>query len=144
VLGKETSPAVKFQFDYGSVAIISEPPGASIRRDTKTIGRTTMDGRPFIVTNVPPGAVTFELTLDQYETAILKGTVSNRQTLQLSARLRRSEIVKPAETIVVAATNTVTPPVVSTGEVEFRAEPVTASVSTRAGRSWGKPLPMAP
>src|SRR6185369_10970892 len=39
VLGKEQLPAVKFQFEYGSVAINSEPPGASIGKDAKTIGR---------------------------------------------------------------------------------------------------------
>ena len=144
VLGKEQLPAVKFQFEYGSVAINSEPPGVSIRKDGKTIGRTTMDGRPYVVTNVPPGAVTFELTLEQYETTILKGMVSNGQTLQLSARLRRSEIVNPAETKVVTASKTVTPPVVNTGEVEFRAEPVAASIFDARGNELGQASPDNP
>jgi hypothetical protein len=144
VSGKDTSPTVKFQFDYGRVELNSEPPGASIRRDTKTIGRTTMDGQPFVLTNVPPGAVSFELALDQYETAILKGMVSNGQTLNLSARLRRSEIAKPVETNVVVESKTPTPPVMSTGEVEFRVDPVTASIFDSSGNELGQASPDSP
>ncbi|MEO8427408.1 MAG: PEGA domain-containing protein [Verrucomicrobiota bacterium] len=80
---------LQFQFPYGSVAILSDPPGATIARDRVVVDRTPLDGRPFFITNVPPGLVKYQLNLDQHESADLVGVVTNRQQLVLRATLRQ-------------------------------------------------------
>jgi len=154
--GKGTVPKVHFRFQYGNVVIESEPPGAAINKNGVSIGRTGLSGQPFQLTEIAPGPISFELKLDQYEPMVLQGIVSNAQTLELSAQLHRSEIAKTSEVHNVATNKVVqttvtnpppitnSAPVVSTGEIEFRAEPIAAYVFDPAGKELGQASPGSP
>ena len=81
-------PRLDFRFPYGSVAIKSEPPGATISRDGVEIGKTAADGSPFVVPIVAAGLeVKYELTLSDHLAKSVRGVVTNGQRLVLSETL---------------------------------------------------------
>jgi hypothetical protein len=81
-------PRLHFRFPYGSVAIKSEPPGATISRDGVEIGKTAADGSPFVVPIVAAGLeVKYELTLSDHLVKPVRGVVTNGQRLVLSETL---------------------------------------------------------
>ena len=63
-----------------------------LARDRVVVDRTRLDGRPFVISNVPPGLVKYQLNLDQHESADLVGVVTNRQQLVLRATLRHVRV----------------------------------------------------
>ncbi len=80
----QTNPAqASWKFSNGNVLITSTPAGATV---------TTSDGRnlgvtPVTVNDVPPGDVSYTLTLDGYDPATLSGKVEGGKTNTLDTTL---------------------------------------------------------
>ncbi|MCB1066332.1 MAG: PEGA domain-containing protein [Verrucomicrobiae bacterium] len=81
VKGDETTEAA-FNFDYGSVSIDSQPPGATVVSNGTPIGRT-----PYKARIVKPGPKSFEVTLAQHRSTTFSGEVKPGQSLNFDARL---------------------------------------------------------
>ncbi len=158
VVQSGTPSTVHFQLAYGSVAIKSQPPGATILKHGVALGRTTMDGQPFVISNVAPGLVAYQLKLEQYEPADVTGFVRKLARLELSATLNRSETVSPTNVVSIPA-NVVSVPTnipeparpVSDGTIELRAAPGPALIIGSDGKERGRAfadtplkLPLAP
>jgi hypothetical protein len=94
----------------GTVKITSAPGGAAILLDGKEIGHT-----PWVLDEVPPGAVEYELKLAGYKTARLEGSVQPGQRIFLAARLERSLAPEPGK----AWTNSLGMNFVPVGNVRF-------------------------
>jgi hypothetical protein len=71
-------------------------------------------------------------------------TVTNGRSLQPTAELRRNETPNTMETAPVVTNNTSVPPVARTGEVEFRAEPLAATIFDASGNQLGQASPLNP
>ena len=83
-----------FQFAYGSVAIKSEPPGATIRAQGAPIGKTLSDSLGYLIPIVPAGTeVSYDLILDDHATKTVRGVVTNGQRLVLTETLPLSKDV---------------------------------------------------
>lgn len=84
--------AVNFEFANGSVKITSAPGGATVLRDGKVIGQT-----PLLIEEVKPGDVSYELRLDGYKPAILKGTVIAKEQAFLAQHLDKKAGPEPGK-----------------------------------------------
>ncbi len=76
------SNRVEFRFDYGSVALESDPPGAAVVSDGRPLGRT-----PLILSVVPPGEHRYELSKEGFRAATIGGMVESGAKLRFSAAL---------------------------------------------------------
>jgi len=77
-----------FQFKYGSVAIKTDPGGATISRDGAVVGKTPADGTEFVIPVVAAGVeVKYELSLEERLPQVVQGVVSSGQRLALTASL---------------------------------------------------------
>jgi hypothetical protein len=72
------------QFTYGSVAITSDPSGASVSENGKVLGIT-----PITVDQLPAGSHTFVFSLSDYKTTSASADVSANAVANLSATLQR-------------------------------------------------------
>ncbi len=79
--GREQSQ--HFQFDYGSVIITSDPPGAEVEINGQKVKT------PYTVAVIKPGEVKYQLNLDEHESTDVGGKVITRQPLKLHAPLKR-------------------------------------------------------
>jgi hypothetical protein len=79
-----------FEFAEGSVKIISAPGGAQVLQDGREMGRT-----PLLLEDVKPGPVNYELRLDGFKSASLRGVVEAKRQTFLDARLERITTVDP-------------------------------------------------
>ncbi len=132
--GKSTR--VHFQFAYGSIAIQSDPAGATILRDGAVIGKTGTNGQPFVIAAVAPGNVRYQLKLAQYEPVILSGTLANHQRLGLSATLlRESAAVTPSAGGGGGTLSSLSP---REGIVELVSDGVPATIVDGNGRELGR------
>lgn len=77
------SAEVSFQFDYGSVSLESEPPGAAVVSDGMPLGRT-----PLTLPVVPPGQHTYEFSRDQHRPSSLSVTVEPGARMNFSTKLK--------------------------------------------------------
>jgi len=94
VVQSGTPSRLRLQFAYGSVAIKSQPPGATIRSGPTILGKTTTDSTGFLIPVVPAGTeVAYELSLEDHATRTVRGVVTNGQRLVLSETLPRSSDV---------------------------------------------------
>ncbi|MGC3992304.1 MAG: PEGA domain-containing protein [Chthoniobacteraceae bacterium] len=93
ILRNETAArTLDFGPGSGTVKITSAPGGASILQDGKEIGHT-----PWVIEEVPPGEVSYEVRLEGYKPARLEGGVQSGQRLFLAARLERSLAPVPGQ-----------------------------------------------
>jgi len=93
ILRNETAArSLDFGPGSGTVKITSAPGGAAILQDGKEIGHT-----PWVIEDVPPGEVTYEVQLAGYKPARLEGGVQSGQRLFLAARLERSLAPVPGQ-----------------------------------------------
>jgi hypothetical protein len=87
------SAKLHFKFPYGSVAITSEPPGASIKRGDTEIGKTPTE-IPVVASGVE---VVYELSMLEHVSRTVRGVVTNGQKLLLSDSLPLSRDVGRVE-----------------------------------------------
>jgi PEGA domain len=81
-----------FKFAYGSVAIRSDPPGATIRSQTGVVGKTPADPGGFVIPVVPAGTeVKYELEVADRAKKTVSGVVTNGQWLILTETLPLSK-----------------------------------------------------
>lgn len=73
---------VDFRFEYGSITLESQPPGAAVVSRGKPLGRT-----PLTLAVVPPGEYTFELSKEQHRAAVVSGKVEPGIALHFDAAL---------------------------------------------------------
>ncbi len=73
----------KFSFDYGSVSISSDPPGADVFVNGEPVGKT-----PLRQPVVRPGEYRYTVSKERYQPAIVAGTVNPGQTLEFNTRLK--------------------------------------------------------
>ena len=73
---------VEFRFEYGSVTLTSEPPGAAVVSAGRPLGRT-----PLTLAVVPPGEHAFQLSKEQHRAATVAGRVEPGGALQFNATL---------------------------------------------------------
>ncbi|MCB1230815.1 MAG: PEGA domain-containing protein [Verrucomicrobiae bacterium] len=71
-----------FKFDYGTVSITSQPPGASVLSNGQPLGRT-----PYRQAVVRPGTQVYELTMDQHRSTTVSGEVKPGQSVNFEAQL---------------------------------------------------------
>ncbi len=83
---------VRFTFANGSVKITSAPGGATIVTGGREIGQT-----PWVIEDVKPGNVTYELRLTGYKPTSVSATVEPQQQAFLAARLERSLSPQPGQ-----------------------------------------------
>ncbi len=81
---------VHFTFANGSVKITSAPGGATIVANGREIGQT-----PWVIEDVKPGNVTYELRLPGYKSTSISATVEPQQQAFLAARLERGLSPQP-------------------------------------------------
>lgn len=79
---KDQSVSVRPEFIFGAVSIISDPPGAWVKRDGIALGQT-----PLRLDEVKPGPVTFALEMEGHETATVAGSVAPAEETQLRGEL---------------------------------------------------------
>jgi len=72
-----------FNFEYGSVKIESEPPGAAVVSNGMPLGRT-----PLVLPLVRPGNHTFKLSKAQYESSSVSGQLQAGGSLDFGSRLK--------------------------------------------------------
>jgi hypothetical protein len=137
VVEKGKSAGIHFQFPYGSVAIQSDPPGATIFKDGVAIGKTSTAGRPFIVEVVAPGMVKYQLKLEQREPAVVTGMVVDQQRLELAATLRSALVAGGERPPSGPGTGPKTVPAARNGVLELSAQPVAATIFDAGGRALG-------
>jgi formylglycine-generating enzyme required for sulfatase activity len=83
VIRQETS-IVREEFPTGKVEIVTDPSGAKVEANDKTVlGQT-----PLILNEIVPGVVNYRVTLSGFEPVILKGEVEGRKTLELKTALK--------------------------------------------------------
>lgn len=131
---------LRFQFPYGSVAIKSDPPGATILKDGTVIGKTSTDERPFIIPVVQLGPVQYELQLAQREPSTVTGTVTLLQQLELSATLRPSGLAATPGPKPGGAPPSLGPSA-STGVLELTTKPVAATIFESGEKELGRAAP---
>jgi hypothetical protein len=86
------SATLHFQFAYGSVAITSDPPGATIRSQAGVLGKTPADPGGFVIPVVPAGTeVKYDLELAGRVKKTVSGVVTNGQRLFLTEALPLSK-----------------------------------------------------
>jgi formylglycine-generating enzyme required for sulfatase activity len=76
------SNGVDFHFNYGSVTLSSDPPGAAVVSGGMPMGRT-----PLTLAVVPPGNYTFELSKEQHRATSVSGSVEAGGSLNFTATL---------------------------------------------------------
>lgn len=81
--GDSESAEVAFQYDYGSVFLQSDPPGAAVVSNGLPLGRT-----PLTLRVVPPGTHTYEFSRDQYRGSSMSVTVEPGAEMNFTARLK--------------------------------------------------------
>ncbi|MCB1236245.1 MAG: PEGA domain-containing protein [Verrucomicrobiae bacterium] len=81
VASDETTP-VKFPFEYGSVTIESDPPGAAVVMKGIPLGRT-----PLRRDVVRPGSYTYQLSMPRHRPTTVAGDVMPGQSVNFNARL---------------------------------------------------------
>ena len=72
---------------FGVVQLFSEPLGAEVFADSRSIGHT-----PLMLSEVPVGRVAFEIRMRGYEPIVIEGEVEENVELELSERLKRSRL----------------------------------------------------
>jgi hypothetical protein len=103
----EKENTAHFVFANGSVKITSAPGGATVVANDRELGQT-----PLVIEEVKPGAVSYELRLGGYKSALVTGTVEPEQQAFLGTRLERSLGPEPGQ----AWTNSLGMRFVSLGE----------------------------
>src|SRR4051812_2908361 len=83
IVGGGAAQPLHFQFAYGSVALSSDPPGASITNNGVFIGKTPFT-IPIVAADVP---VKYELSLSEHGSRTVQGVVTNGRILALSEKL---------------------------------------------------------
>ncbi len=72
-----------FSFEYGSVKIESEPPGAAVVSNGVPLGRT-----PLVLPVVKPGNYTYVLSKEQHQSSSVSGQLQAGGSLDFSSRLK--------------------------------------------------------
>jgi hypothetical protein len=75
---------LKAGFAPGTVEVTSEPTGASVLQNGKTLGNT-----PLTLKNLPPGQLSLELQMAGYSPTNVVGTVRGGETVTMAARLHQ-------------------------------------------------------
>lgn len=88
-VGADQTSEADFKFEYGSISIVSEPPGATVLAKGQPLGRT-----PYRQAVVRPGAQSFDLTLPQHKATTVSGEVKPEQSVTFEARLQFDPIPK--------------------------------------------------
>ncbi|MAS94239.1 MAG: hypothetical protein CMO55_13665 [Verrucomicrobiales bacterium] len=74
---------VVFEFDYGTVRLESEPPGASVVSNGMPLGRT-----PLVLPVVPPGNYSYTISKEQYRPSEVSGLLEPGGALNFSTTLK--------------------------------------------------------
>lgn len=74
--------SVSFPYEYGSVTLTSEPPGAAVLSQGAPIGKT-----PLTLPVVPPGSYAYELRKEQYRSSEVTGNLEAGGVLNVAATL---------------------------------------------------------
>lgn len=72
---------------FGVVELFSEPLGAEVFADGKSLGHT-----PLMLSDVPVGRVSYEIRMHGYNPIVLEGEVQENQSLDLNEKLTRSKL----------------------------------------------------
>jgi formylglycine-generating enzyme required for sulfatase activity/serine/threonine protein kinase len=92
VVQEQGENVAHFVFANGSVKITSAPGGAKVVAGGREVGQT-----PWVIEDVKPGAVTYELRLPGYKTTEVTGQVEPQQQAFLATRLERSLSPEPGQ-----------------------------------------------
>lgn len=77
------SRAVEFSFDYGSVHLDSEPPGAAVVSAGSPLGRT-----PLTIPYVKPGSYSYTLSKENHRDSVVSGQLEAGGTLRFESKLK--------------------------------------------------------
>ncbi len=75
---------IRLRRSSGSVRIVSDPPGATVRRQGTLVGVT-----PLAIDSVLVGEVAYDLVLPRFASATVRGTVRRNERLDLTASLKQ-------------------------------------------------------
>ncbi|MBL9151758.1 MAG: PEGA domain-containing protein [Verrucomicrobiales bacterium] len=85
----DTPATVRFEFAYGSVSIVSEPPGATVIAAGRPLGRT-----PYRQQIVRPGPQSYDLSLPNHRSTQVAGEVKPGLALNFDAKLTFDPVPK--------------------------------------------------
>lgn len=81
----DVTNSVSVAFAYGSVALSSVPPGATVKENSVVLGTT-----PVTLPIVPPGEVSFVVALQSFDSERVQGIVKTGQKIELTAHLKKT------------------------------------------------------
>lgn len=82
----------RFAFGYGSVSILTEPPGATVLANNEAVGNT-----PFVEPLVKPGQYAYSLRMDNYASTAVSGEVVPGQELSFNVKLKFDPNPEPGQ-----------------------------------------------
>ena len=136
VVPRDGLSSVSFRFPYGTVALRSDPPGATVFHGDVAIGKIPSNGQPLVVNSVAPGLVSYHLKLEDHEPVAVVGIVTNGQRLELKGRLPVL-MAQTAEVGTGSTNGTKAADSRKPGVLELSAAPLPALVLDSAGRELG-------
>ncbi len=82
----------RFAFGYGSVSILTDPPGATVLANDDPVGTT-----PFVEPLVKPGQYAYSLRMDNYSSTAVSGEVVPGQELSFNVKLKFDPNPEPGQ-----------------------------------------------
>ncbi len=82
----------RFAFGYGSVSILTDPPGATVLANNDPVGTT-----PFVEPLVKPGQYGYSLRMDKYASTAVSGEVVPGQELSFNVKLKFDPNPEPGQ-----------------------------------------------
>jgi len=82
----------RFAFGYGSVSILTDPPGATVLADNESVGTT-----PFVDPLVKPGQYAYSLRMDKYASTAVSGEVVPGQELSFNVKMKFDPNPEPGQ-----------------------------------------------
>jgi len=82
----------RFAFGYGSVSILTDPPGATVLANNEVVGST-----PFVEPLVKPGQYAYSLRMDNYASTAVSGEVVPGQELSFNVKLKFDPNPEPGQ-----------------------------------------------